>query len=204
MQSKRVDLINEIKEQLYKMSSIAIDSDELISKELIELLLLIAETNDSTILYAPETVALILNISQNKFLRKAYPGIANLYTEITCKMMRFPLFMNIDLKANISDIYNYEDELLASCGVMENERILPSYEGEFELPPKGELNNLTITAPSSLNGKVLIREVMIDHEGYIKEIINQHWEDVYTDESEEIYNTAYLEMIKNEQKKQTE
>lgn len=75
------------------------------------------------------------------------------------------------------------------------DRYLPE-NGEFSLPEPGSYTNLTVRMPDILMKKNRVREVLIDHNGYVKEEIRSYYEDIYTDESEEIYSEAYLRALR--------
>ncbi len=86
-------------------------------------------------------------------------------------------------------------------GVREPVRYIPR-NGEFELPEPGKVTNLTVRTPDTFMKKNYVREVLIDSEGYVKKEIRSFYEDIYTDESEEIYSEAYLRALKEHDAKE--
>lgn len=154
----------------------------------ITLLSIVIDMDDS-ILYNPHVITLINILNCKKEIISQIPLLDNLVTEITLKSIRV---------TTLGTQYLAPTASLGSIKPLstEKERWIPDERNQFFLPDVGETTNLTVTEPDLKHGKVCIREVIIDHDGYFVEEISRHYEDIYNDESEEVFNTAYLDEIK--------
>lgn len=185
------------------------DISESDTQELIKVLSLLADSNNDALLHNGEVSSLILLLMENI---SAYniPIIRNLVTEVKLKTIRTQCLkindndlkvLSNSVECCTADNSNTEDfgQYFNNKGKSgERERFCPGPNDNFILPPVGEITNLTITEPNYEIGKFLIRELMVDHEGYVVEETSRRYEDIYTDESEEIYNNAHLiELKKN-------
>lgn len=154
----------------------------------ITLLSIVIDMDDS-ILYNPHVITLINILNCKKETISQIPLLDNLVTEITLKSIRI---------TTLGTQYSAPAEPLGNIKPLstEKERWIPDERNQFFLPDVGETTNLTVTEPDLKHGKVCIREVIIDHDGYFVEEISRRYEDIYNDESEEVFNTAYLDEIK--------
>lgn len=156
-------------------------------QNILKVLIYLADSNDIGILFDGETTAFLLALSNNLSVMSV-PLINNLTTELRLKMIRVQCLKMEDTTISGAKSVTAEKK--------EKERFTPTESDGFILPPVGEITNLTVTEPDYKTGKILIRDVMIDHEGYLVEEKSRRYEDIYTDESEEIYNNAYLTELK--------
>lgn len=139
---------------------------------------------DESILYVPAVTALTNILFDNESV-KQMPLLDNLLKEVRLKSVRLSV-----LGTNI-DCGTYDQKPLST----ERERWVPDERDSFYLPEPGQTTNLTVTEPDLKTGKTCIREVIIDHDGYLVREISRRYEDIYHDESEEAFNTAYLNEI---------
>lgn len=160
------------------------DFDDQIDK-CITLLSTVIDMGDM-ILHEPHVITLINILNCRKELTAQIPLLDNLVTEITLKSIRITT-LGTQCPISADDIKPLSTE---------KERWVPDERNQFFLPDAGETTNLTVTEPDLKHGKVCIREVIIDHNGYLVEEISRRYEDIYNDESEEVFNTAYLDEIK--------
>lgn len=161
-------------------------------QNLIQLLSALIHSDDTTLLYHRETVSMILLLSEQKASMEL-PVLFHLVTELKCRLIRFTC-LAAETK-NYSSISTSET-ISAGTETKARERFTPTPDNRFLLPPAGEVTNLTVSEPNLDLGKTLIRDLMIDSEGYVVEERSRRYEDFYTDESEEIYNNAYLNELK--------
>ena len=182
-------------------SDIISDTD---TQDLIQVLSLLADTNNNALLHNGEVSSLILLLMENENT-KSVPIIRNLITEVKLKTIRTQCLKisDSDLAVNEKSLNvstandENEEDMSQYFGIGNKERFLPTSDNNFILPPEGEVTNLTVTEPNQEIGKNLIRELMIDHEGYVVEETSRRYEDIYTDESEEIYNNAHLSELRS-------
>ena len=183
-------------------SDIISDTD---TQDLIQVLSLLADTNNDALLHNGEVSSLILLLMENENT-KSIPIIRNLITEVKLKTIRTQCLKISDsdlvvdeksLNTSTSTDNEKEEDMSQYFGIGDKERFLPTSDNTFILPTEGEVTNLTVTEPNQEIGKNLIRELMIDHEGYVVEETSRRYEDIYTDESEEIYNNAHLSELRS-------
>lgn len=129
---------------------------------------LILNTTDEEIVTHKNTFLFILLLEQllapedNTFLR-------SLLVELKLKEIRF-IGMNLDITA----IHSYD------AIVMENkskEKLVPDFEGEFILPPEGATGNVQMRTRIDQNF-YQIRDLLVDHEGNILQVISEGLEPV--------------------------
>lgn len=189
-----VELIAKLNRNLLT-SDIVSEAD---TQDLIKVLSLLADTNNDSLLHNGEVSSLILLLTENSGINNV-PIIRNLVTEVKLKTIRTQCLKLTDsklpesneLKREVSESEDYSQFF----EIGKQERFLPN-NNDFILPPPGEVTNLTVTEPNTEVGKYLIRELIIDHEGYVVEETSRRYEDIYTDESEEIYNNAHLSELR--------
>lgn len=172
------------------LSSIDLSETEL--KDIINTLTIITSVDGEDCLNRVETVSMLLLISRNKSLL-SIPIISMLNEEAQIKLIKNVLQNASDNKlASEYTGTDFSTASLSDCNTNEKEQYLPSFEGEFKLPAPGDITNLTVSKPDKNTGKCLIKEVMIDHNGYVVKEISRRYEDMITDGTEEIYTEAYL------------
>lgn len=171
------------------------------TQDLLTVLSLLADTDDDDLLHNGEVSSLILLLMENRNAQ-SIPMIRNLVTEVKLRTIRTQCLKmdNSDISTDTSALKSKssntgkkkEENLGQFFEKSKEERFVPGPNDTFTLPPKGETTNLTVTEPNFEIGKNLIRELIIDHEGKVLEEQGRRYEDIYTDESEEIYNNAHL------------
>lgn len=176
------DILNIISDINSNLLSCTTLSDDTIKKTVYALTHILDDSSDASICYHEEIISLLFLLKKNKHALEI-PMIKNLAEELELKMIRVQC-----LNTNYSN---------CSPIPAERERFLPTPDNNFVLPPNGQITNLTITEPKPDIGKTLIRDVMIDSKGYIVEEKTRRYEDFYTDETEQIYNDAYISELKN-------
>lgn len=149
---------------------------------------------DVRYLYEKEIISLLLVLQDSKIPLK-YPLIDRLLREIKLKQMRCEYINNIQERTN-SDITIYNEDTTDKLDP--EERFLPTPENNFILPQYGETGNLTVSVPDHSTGKMLIRELIVDHDGYVIKEVSRIYRDIYTNESEAAYNEAYLKDLRGE------
>lgn len=170
-----------INRSLLTISSIS-DED---CQKLLRILVFLADTKNKEILYEKEVMALILQLLGH-YITRTSPIINNLAEEIKLCLIRMQC-----LELTASDESTAENNLRS----IKRERFLPTPDNKFLLPEKGQIINLTVREPDTEIGKTLVRELMIDHDGYVVEETSKRYEDIYTDESESIYNDIHLKEL---------
>lgn len=176
-------------------------SSDIISDEdtqsLLVILSTLASTTNKDVLYNAEVSSMIFLLSDNSSAL-ATPILRNLATEVKLRMLRLQcldILPGNDL--NINKSIGSGKKCCDNVDSKENpERFLPTPDNNFILPPEGEVTNLTVTEPRPDLGKNLIRDLIIDHNGYVIEERGRRYEDIYTDESEVMYNNAHIAELK--------
>lgn len=155
--------------------------------------LLEGDANTLAAIEVSELILTLLSISENMELPVLYSmRIKELHMRIIRKM-------NEGGARTCSPVYNSNNTVpYSQNGNREDgdvEIFTPTDDDPFELPPEGETTNLIVTEPNSFTGKTLIRNILIDHKGRNVKELSRRYTDIYTDESEEIYNRAYLDEL---------
>lgn len=162
-------------------------------KDILLLLDTLINSGTDIFAYSGEIFSLLLLLS-NTVYKQQFPLLNNLMTELKLKLLRF-ICQSSNVSKNSSLDFSVKNPADNS-----REQFLPTPNDNFVLPPPGETTNLTVTAPNRNTGKNLIRELIIDHNGYVVTEQSRRYEDIYTDESEKIYNDAYLKELHTLQK----
>lgn len=170
------------------------------TQDLLTVLSLLADSDNDELLHNGEVSSLILLLMENRHAQ-SIPMIKNLVTEVKLRTIRTQC-LNIDnsdmdtdtsaLRTKVDTSKEKEEDFGQYFEATKEEKFVPGPNDTFTLPPKGETTNLTVTEPNFEIGKNLIRELIIDSEGRVLEEQSRRYEDIYTDESEEIYNNAHL------------
>lgn len=155
------------------------------------LCLLDALLNNSNILSCSGEIFSLLSLLSNTVYRQRIPLLDNLMTELKLKLIRL-VCQSSGTEASVPEESR------------KREQFLPTANDAFLLPPPGQTTNLTVTTPNTNTGKNLVRELIIDHDGYVVSEQSRRYEDIYTDETEKIYNDAYLKELHTLQKKLSE
>ena len=120
------------------------------------------------------------------------PILDNLVQEYRLRFIRTTMFSS-DYKSNCNPLC--ATDTTSKEEPKEKERFVPTATDNFELPAPGNFGNLTVTAPDRITGKTLIRELIIDSDGYVVKEVSRRYTDINTDESEQIFTEAYLNQL---------
>lgn len=168
------------------------DTSRIIDDKILELLFDMVDVDNEDIITSRELLTFLFLLESNKTISDESILVNNLITEIKMKTLR-NVSMSIDSVSDDSQS-NYSRTL--SKKSTERERFVPSVDNEFKLPPEGMTINFTYREPTADNKRIFVRELLLDHDGYVVDTIREYYDDVYSNESEEIYSEKYLDALK--------
>lgn len=178
-----------------KTDDIAIDCQELLTRVMSTATLSQNDITDciNVLCYAldnpdncqADVTALIMFLSTSGSI-KSVPLLDNLVTECKLRFIRTTLFNGDTGNQCTASPRNKKRD---------RERFVPTPGDNFQLPAPGETGNLTVTEPDHVTGKTLIRELIIDSDGYVVRELTRRYTDINTDESEQIFTQAYLQQL---------
>lgn len=189
-------LMNSVEDLTKQLLLSANDADTIsLTLSIVDILL---DCNDVNTLSDSRVFALSMILTDSVIVE--YPVILkNMIKELNYKLIRCRCF-DSSLSGNVPNTAKTSTCLKSNVITREREQFLPSDTEQFFLPPVGQTTNLTVTTPDNVIGKTLIREIIIDHEGYLVSEISRRYEDVYSDVSEVAYTKAYLKELEDEKK----
>lgn len=197
-----------ITEQLISINRTILSGSNIssVSGDLIYILNAIANSNQKEALFNAEVIAALFMLDADENIASV-PIIKNLVTELKLKLIRTqclntdsvsPLSLSGSCCGSDENIPESLVEIMklpeGSHGIIDNgrERFVASPDTDFQLPPKGDVWNLIARGTDYETNRILRREVMIDHEGYVMRELSREWEG----EEESIYADSFLDDIK--------